>query len=151
MKAKEKRMIFILVCITIIMFVVMIIVKNNNTKKQSETNNGQNNSLIKEENGTKQSTSDKLKETKKIDNLEVMDIQIIEVNGEATITANITNQTGGNIKEFPITIKILNEKGEMIQKVGAYVRSMKDGETTSIHAGISMNINEIYDVTFERK
>ena len=152
MKPKEKRMILILVLITIIMFVILMVVRNNG-KNNNLTNNGQATQagLVKQENGTKQSVSSKLKEAKKIDNLDVTNINITEKNGEATITANITNNTNSNVKEFPIVVKTLNQKGEVIQEVGAYVGTIKAGETRAIHASVSMNIDEIYDVTFQRK
>lgn len=150
MKAKEKRMILILVLITIAMLIITVIVKNNN--KQQEVTPEQGSGLVKQqEDGTKQSISGKLQETKKIEDLDVSNIQIIEVNGEATITANITNDTLNTKKEFPITIKVLNKQGEVIQEVGAYVGKMQKGETRAINASVSMDISEIYDVKFEKK
>lgn len=43
------------------------------------------------------------------------------------------------------------ENGETIQEVGAYVGKLEKRETRAINASISMDISEIYDVTFERK
>ena len=148
MKAKEKRMILILVVITIIMLIITIIVKNNN-RKNNEIQQG--NLVEQREDGTKESISNKLKEEKTLEDLSVTNIQITEENGEATIRANITNQTNTAKAEFPITINVLNQNGETIQKVGAYVGSLQAGETRSINASINMDISEIYDVTFERK
>ena len=148
MKPKEKRMILILVVITIIMLIITIIVKNNN-RKNNEIQQG--NLVEQREDGTKESISNKLKEEKTLEDLSVTNIQITEENGEATIRANITNQTNMEKAEFPITINVLNQKGETIQKVGAYVGSLQAGETRSVNASINMDISQIYDVTFERK
>ena len=137
MKAKEKRMILILVVITIIMLIITIIVKNNN-RKNNEIQQG--NLVEQREDGTKESISNKLKEEKTLEDLSVTNIQITEENGEATIRANITNQTNMSKAEFPITINVLNQNGETIQKVGAYVGSLQAGETRSINASINMDI-----------
>lgn len=151
MKAKEKRMILILVMLTIIMLIITIVVKNNNKNKEEGIEQKQSTLVEEKEDGTKESISNKLKETKQLEDLEVTNIQITEENGEATIRANITNKTTTSKQEFPITIKVLNQNGEVIQEVGAYVGKMQAGETRAIHASINMDISEIYDVTFERK
>lgn len=151
MKAKEKRMILILVLITIVMLIITIAVKNNHKNKQTEVSQDQSGLVEQKENGIKESTSNKLKETKKLEDLEVTNIQITEENGEATIRANITNNTNALKKEFPIIIKVQKQNGETIQEVGAYVGKLEKGETRAINASISMDISEIYDVTFERK
>lgn len=153
MKQGEKRMILILIAITIIVYIISVIVKNNNGKlKEQEQVKNQGTELIQmREDGTKTNISEKLKESKILDNLEVSDIQIIEKNGEANITANITNTSSMLVKEFPITIKVVNKLGETIQEVGAYVGKMKAGETRSINASIYMDISEIYDCSIIKK
>lgn len=146
MKPNEKRLIIILVAITLIVLGVSMLIKNNN-KQEEQTNQ---NSQIIEQNGVKQNTSNKLKEAKKIDDLDITNIQITEENGEATITANIQNNTMQERKEFPMTIKVMNNKGEVIQEVGAYVGKMKVGETRGINASVNMNITDIYDINFQK-
>ena len=150
MKAKEKRLILILVVITIIMFAILMIVRNNAKKNQQEGTGQNNGSFVTESNGIKQNTSNKLQEAKKIADLDVTNIQITEVGGEATIRANIENNTGTDKKEFPIKVMVYSENGELLQKVGAYVGSIKAGETRAINASVNMNINSIYDIKFEK-
>lgn len=150
MKTNEKRMILILVVITIIVIAITVVVKNN--KKKAETNPDTGSELTQNlENGSKVNTSEQLKQTKKVDDMELTDIQLTEVNGEATIRANATNNTAVAKKEFAITINVLNKNGEKISEVGAMIGSTKPGETRQINASINMSINEVYDFIIEKK
>lgn len=150
MKAKEKKMILILVLITIALILLKIIITNSNKESKEKVDKQQQTSIIEQtENGVKQSNSEKLKETKKLRELDVTDIQITEENGELTIRANVINNTTNLKNEFPVNVKLLNSKGEVIQELGAYVGKMKAGETRTINASINMDISEIYDIQFE--
>ena len=150
MKDNEKKMILLLVLITIVVIIITVIVKKNN-KKKAEGQVQTNNLIAIQEDGTKVSTSSKISETKKLDNLDVTDTSITEQNGLATIRANITNNTESTVKEFPATIKVTNKNGEIIAEIGAYVGTIKTGETRQINASINMDISEIYDFTIEKK
>lgn len=149
MKAKEKRMILILVLITVIVIVINIVVKNRNSEEEKSSTNTE---LVQtQDDGTKTNISELVGEQKKFEEFDVTNTSITEKNGLATITANITNNTSNEIKEFPVTIKLLNKDGEIIQEVGAYVGTIKAGETRQINATVNMDISEIYDFTITRK
>ena len=153
MKPNEKKMIIILLIITIIMAIVFIKTKNKktdtNTKKEEGTSTTQSEYVQQQEDGTKRSTSNKLNETKTIGEIEINNIQIIESNGLATLTANVKNTSSTTKKEFPFSIKLLNKSGEVIETLGAYVGTIKSGETRGINASINMDISDIYDVSIE--
>ena len=105
MKPKEKKMIIILLIITIIAVILFIITKNKNTeteqKLEGKTNSTQNEYVEKLEDGSKQSISDKLNETKKVGDIEINNIQIKENNGIAVLTANVKNTSATTKNEFP--------------------------------------------------
>lgn len=152
MKPKEKKMILILLIITIIVAIIFIKSKNKktNTEIQEEQQGTQSSEYVQQfEDGTKQSTSPKLNETKKVGDIEISGIQIIEKNGIATLTANVKNNSSATKKEFPLTIKLLNKSGEVIETLGAYVGTIKSGETRGIIASINMDISEVYDISIE--
>lgn len=152
MKPKEKKMILILLIITIIAAIIFIKSKNKktNTEVQEEQQGTQSSEYVQQfEDGTKQSTSQKLNETKKVGDIEISGIQIIEENGTATLTANVKNNSSATKKEFPLTIKLLNKSGEVIETLGAYVGTIKSGETRGIIASINMDISEVYDISIE--
>lgn len=149
MKAKEKRMILILVLITAIVIIINIVVKNRNTEEESSNSNTE---LVQmQEDGTKTSTSEAITQQKKFEEFEITNTSIVEKDGLATIIASITNNTNNEIKEFPVRIKLLNKNREVIQEIGAYVGTMKAGETRQINATVNMDISEIYDFEITRK
>lgn len=152
MKSNEKKMILILLIITIIAAIMFIKSKNKktNTEVQEEQQGTQSSEYVQQlENGTKQSTSEKLNETKKVGDIEISGIQITETDGTATLTANVKNNSSTTKKEFPLTIKLLNKSGEVIETLGAYVGTIKSGETRGINASINMDISEVYDISIE--
>lgn len=152
MKSNEKKLITILLIITIIMAIVFIRTrknKNSNSDTNTEEATSQSEYIQEFEDGTKQSTSNKLEETKTIGDIEINNIQIIEKSGTATLTATVTNNSSSTKKEFPLTIKLLNKSGEIIETLGAYVGTIKSGETRGINASINMDISEIYDISIE--
>lgn len=151
MKKKEKIVIFILILITAILIVVNIIVKNRNSEENLGATSGNTDLVQISEDGTKTSISSEIAKKKQLDNLEVTDTKIVERNGLATMIANVTNNTGSEVKEFPVKIKLLNQKGEVIQEIGAYVGTIQQGETRQISASANIDISEINDFTISRK
>lgn len=149
MKPKEKRMILILLIITIIVGIIFIRNKNKKVDTGEEKQGTQSEYVEQSEDGTKQSTSEKLNEVKKVGDFEISNIQIIENNGTATLTANVKNTSDETKKEFPLKIKLLNKSGEVIETLGAYVGNIKSGETRGINASINMDISNIYDISIE--
>ena len=135
--------------LTIIATITYIKNKNKNTEVEQEQKTTQSQQVQQTEKGTKQSTREKLNETKKIGDIEISGIRIIENNGTATLTANVKNTAATTKKEFPLKIKLLNKTGEVIQTLGAYVGTIKSGETRGINASINMDISNIYDISIE--
>ena len=150
MKSSEKKGILILIIIAIIIIIILSIVRNNKNKKQDSSEEANQSEYVQTlTDGTKQGTSSKLNETKTIGDIEISNIQIVEKNGMATITASVKNNSGMTKKEFPMKLKLLNESGDVLQEVGAYVGTIKDGETRGINASVNMNISQIYDISIE--
>lgn len=148
MKPNEKKIIFILVIITIIVGIISLFVKNSKKEEKQETiDTGYTQT---QEDGTKINTSEKLTQEKQLGTLKVSNISITELEGETTIRASIENTSMSTVKEFPITIKLLNEMGETLQEVGAYVGRMKAGESRQIHASVTMESSTIYDISFSK-
>ena len=142
-------MIAILILITIIMLIVKIRLGKKENNSVEEQTAPQAEYVQQGENGTKQSTSSKLQETKKFGDFEMTNIQIIEKNGFATLTASVKNTSSATKNEFPFTIKLLNENGEVLQNLGAYLGKTQAGETRGINASINMDISQIYDISVE--
>ena len=150
MKDSEKKGILILIIVSIIIIGILFIITRGNKKQEENSTETKNNQYVQTlDDGTKQGTSSKLNETKKLGDIEVSDIQVVEKNGIATITASVKNTSGITKKEFPMKLKLLNKSGEVLQEVGAYVGTIKDGQTKGINASVNMDISEIYDISIE--
>ena len=151
MKTNEKKMILILLIITLIVFVIFMTNRKkegNDEINQSETIQDSEYVEVNED-GTKQNTSSKLQESKQLGDYSITDINVTSNNNNLTVRANITNNTGKVAPEFAFKIIVLNEAGEQVGTLGAYVGTMKNGETKMINASTSMDINEVYDLRFE--
>ena len=149
MKPNEKRMIIILLIITVI--AIIFFAKSKNKVENSEEISTEETSeyVQTSEDGTKQATSSKLQETKTVEDLEISNIQIKEINGVATLTASVKNNSTKTKKEFPLTIKLLDESGNAIETLGAYVGTVAAGESRGINASINMDISDVYDISIE--
>lgn len=136
----------LLICLIVVIVLVVIIV--NVAKKDEDVKNNSDTSelITTTEDGTKTNTSSKLNETKTYNGLEITNINITEKGGVAQITAVVTNNTGISVEEGPLTINVKDKEGNVLQKVGAYAGSMKDGESRMINASINMDISNIYDL-----
>ena len=136
MKKQEKRIILILLIITIIVIGIFIFTRSGNKQEENKTE------TIQEGNTTYVQVTDK-----EVDEIEVTNIEITEENGDAVVTANVTNNTKEEKEEFTVKIKLKNEKGEVIRELGALIGKTQPGETRQIRAIVGgVNIKEIKDI-----
>lgn len=138
MKKNEKRAILILVILVILVSIVLI-VRNNSMKDKTEK-------LPQEQQQGQNSNGTKTIQDKKVDGLEIKNINIQEQNGEITVRANVENNTGTSRPETFITIKLKNKQGEVIQELGALVGETQSGETRQIVATVSAQLDQIEDI-----
>ena len=134
MKKNEKKMITILVIITAIVIAIYVIRQN---KKEETPNDIQNQNEV---------TQTQIRD-KKINGINVSNISISENNGDITVTANVTNNTGVTKEESIVKIKLKNAKGEVIQELGALIGKTNPGETRQISAVVGgVETKEIADI-----
>lgn len=134
MKKNEKKMITILVIITAIVIAIYVVRQN---KKEETPNDIQNQNEV---------TQTQIKD-KEINGINVSNISISENNGDITVTANVTNNTGVTKEESIVKIKLKNAKGEVIQELGALIGKTNPGETRQIRAVVGgVETKEIADI-----
>ena len=134
MKKNEKKMITILVIITAIVIAIYVVRQN---KKEETPNDIQNQNEV---------TQTQIKD-KEINGINVSNISISENNGDITVTANVTNNTGVTKEESIVKIKLKNAKGEVIQELGALIGKTNPGETRQISAVVGgVEVKEIADI-----
>ena len=143
MKKKEKRMILILIIISIlIMGIIWIATK---PKKEKVEENGVEEFVQVLEDGTKLNTSDKLKEEKTVDGLKIGNIQLTEKNGQLVLLADVTNPTTKTSDTFLVDITLYDKTGKELTTVTGLIIPIKPGESTQLNAGITEKYAIAYD------
>ncbi|MBO5478519.1 MAG: hypothetical protein J6A04_02235 [Clostridia bacterium] len=153
MKKKEKRMIAIIVIVGIIIVGGLLIWRNATNK--SEPKQGENQVTEKYvdvlEDGTKLNKSNKLKEIKKVDGLEIGNIQLTYQNGMAVILGDVKNTTSNDIGLTVIELTLYDEKNNVIDKIEGFVSPVKAGETVQLNMGVSADYANAYDFKVVKK
>ena len=149
MKKKEKRMILILVIISIL--IVGIIWIATRPKKEKTEENGVEEFVQVLEDGTKLNTSDKLKEEKTVDGLKIGNIQLTEKNGQLVLLADVTNPTTKTSDAFLVDITLYDKTGKELTTVTGVIIPIKPGESTQLNAGITEKYANAYDFKVVKK
>lgn len=156
MKKSEKKMILILVLVSIFIIGVIYVV----TRPKKEENKNENNieNIVKEEfvkvqeDGTKVNISNKLKEEKDLDGLKIRNIRLTENNGQSTLLADVTNTTSTDVKDaFFVNITLLDKEGKEIDTILGIITPVKAGQTITLNAGIEENYANAYDFKVVKK
>lgn len=127
--------------------VIVVVGKNN---KEEEFNKGTDEIITTIEGGTQVNNSSKIKETKKLGNVEINEIKLRSQNDETILTAKAKN-TGNSIEgDYFIKITFLDEEGNEIGQVKGYLDKLDVDEERNISIKASSNLVDVYDVKIER-
>lgn len=158
---KEKVLIISLILIFAFGVVAIVSTKSNeeeNAEQQVEENVSEENvnedkiqNIEKyvevKQDGSKENTSNKLKETKKLGNLEFSNINLKSEGNESYITATVKNT--GTVLEGDKAIRLifLDDKGNKIITVTAYVDTIEPQMQASLRCTTSADFTNAYDFT----
>lgn len=161
MKKKEKMVILVLLIITIILVVVGIktkVINNNETAKTNpNSSDNEENKVTGEENvtllddGTRFNTSDALHKTKKIEGIELSEIQLIEKDNVSQILGTLTNTSSSEQGGYPVKLTLLDKAGEEIIVVEGTVGKLQPGETGKLQVEATFDFGNAYDFRIEKK
>lgn len=156
MKKNEKIMIGILIAITIILIIVVILGKSNknnsNEELQKETNIQQEEKFVEVlEDGTKLNNSSKLHETKKIDGMELTNIQFTEKDNVTLLIGTITNISNTTKGGYPVNIKIVDEQGNEKVIIEAFIEKLEPGESSQFSTNATLDYANAYDFIITKK
>lgn len=161
MNSNEKRMIGILILITIVVIIIGIVMSINKGKEESKENNvavgREENTPVAEEfvslaeDGTKVNTSNKLKETKTFDGLEIGKLQLTMKNNVSVILGEIKNTTDTVKGEYPVNLIILDKEGNEIITIGAYIQKLQPGQTAELNTSATFDFANAYDFRITKK
>ena len=160
MKPKEKRMIAILVIITVVVIAVFFITRNNKTNTATQSGGKATTNVETKENneyatvlddGTRQNTSNKLKETKTFDGMEVSGLQLTEKDNLTTLLGTVTNKSNSTKGGYSAVITFLDKDGKEIKTIEAYIPSLEPNKSTQLSANGTFDGANAYDFTIKQK
>lgn len=159
MSKKEKQVIGVLIGIAVIAIIVVLIVNGKNKEDENIVNNEtvENNTVEEEkyvevlENGTKLNTSEKLKETKEIDGMEISNMQLTEEGNITKLLGTITNNSNTTKGNYEINIKLIAENGKALTTLVGYIGELEPGESTQLSTSTTFDYANTYDVEITKR
>ena len=154
MKKSEKRMIGILVLITVIVIIIYVV-----TSRGKEENIGvaeEGNQVVEEfvevlEDGTRLNTSSKLQETKTIDGMEVTNLQLTESGDISLLLGTVRNVSSEAKGGYPVEIRVVDKEENEIVTVGGYIPELAPGAETQLNSSATFDYANAYDFTITKK
>lgn len=148
MRKNEKKTLLI----TIIVGVIIIggLILWTNSRKAKPTSGNETNTNTEEfvevlEDGSKLNKSEEFSKTKKLDGLEIRDIQFREIGGITTLLATVENKSGKAVEKRWIKVDVLDKSGNTITTVRGIINAMNAGETTQLNMGVTADVANAYD------
>lgn len=159
MTRDEKRWIVLLIAVLIIAVVLIIgLAKSKDAKKEKQDENSNNTEQVQNEeyvevleDGTKVNTSNKLKENKAFNGLEISNISIEEINNETILEADVTNTTSESQGDYGINLVIKDDEGNEIKKIAGYINYVEPQEKTKLKIKTSYDFANAYDFSIEKQ
>lgn len=158
MKKEEKLMIGVLILILAIVVIVGTVMSINKGKKNNDINGGK----VAEENinveefvkvlddGTKLNTSNKLKEKKTFDGMEITDLQLTMNGNVSLLLGRVTNTSSTNKGGYPVNITVLDKKENEIITIKAYIKELAAGESTELNTSATFDYANAYDIKISK-
>ena len=136
MKKDTKIAITLMIIAIIITVTIFFITKNNKEQENTKTQKLNEKYVNILQDGSKINTSSNLQQTKKIDGLEVTDIEFTESENRTILEATVTNISSTEQGGYSIDIKILDEKGNEKGIIPGYISKLQPNESTKINESI---------------
>ena len=143
-----------LVVITLIAIMLIIIMVNTFRKKEPENVGpvqGEEQGIEQEEyvqilqDGSKLNKSEELLKEKKLDELEISNIQLKETGGITTLLADVKNNTNHEIQERDVTIEVLDKQGNVITRLNGVIDTVGAGEKVQLNMSVTADVANAYD------
>lgn len=154
MKNKEKQMIAILILVGVIIIGIIYFITRPKTTK--EENVIEQNKVTEEyvqvlEDGTKLNTSTKLQEMKKLEGLEIGNIQLTYRNGVSVVLADVVNKSANKTELMAVSLTLLDKNGNVIEELNGLISELAPGASTQLNMGASSDYANAYDFTIVKK
>ncbi len=159
MKKNKKIITTIIVFVIVVVGVILILEKlsNNQENKGNQYENEQEeNELVEKyveelDDGRKINISNKLKETKKLEGLEISNIQLTYENNQSIILANIENKSKEDVEMMLIEVILYDDEENEIDRLNGLISNLKKGKTTQLNIGTQNDCVNAYDFSVKKK
>lgn len=163
-KKKNVRLIWIILIIIVAVGVIVTINLSNNkkdTKPAQQQSQVENNGQQEEakpvekyvqvlEDGTKLNISEKIKQTKKVGDLEISNIQITYQNGVTNILATVTNTSSKKSELQNVSIVLSDDEGNTIYTLRGVLEETEPNGTSQLNTSITADFANSYDFTISK-
>lgn len=155
MPGKEKRGLLLLIVVAIIIIVVISVTRKDKEVVDVQQNPTEN-KVVEEfvdvlQDGTKLNNSETLSKTKKLDGLEISNIQLTYNNGISTLLADVKNTTKSTIDSYELYIVIYDKANNVIAKVPGIIDTIEPGQTAQLNTSVTADYANAYDFSVEKK
>ncbi len=138
-KKRRKYKFFWLGILIVILIVITIIIYKMVTNR-----------YIKNDGGIIINTSDKLKDFKRIDGIEVKDILLTKEGSISNLTVTINNSTSEESQDFNAKFIFVDKKGNEITSMTTYIPILQPNESIQIELQAKLDFVEAYDFRIEK-
>lgn len=154
-KIKIQKKNLSIIGIALLAIIILIIILVNVFKKKPLEQNANTNSTEEfvqtSENGEKTNISSKIKEKKKVENLEFSDLKITMKNNETLVTGKVKNPTKDSVNGFYFKLTALNSSNETIAESEGLLDSViPAGSSISFETTTSKDFANCYDIQIEK-
>ena len=156
MKTEEKKLIIVLVIITVIVGVVAYFIMKGNNKTNNNNNNTIKENVVDEyvqtlDDGSRLNVSEELQKTKKLDGLEITNIQLKEIKGVTTLLADVENKTNSKSSGKNVKVKILDKSGNVLTELKGIIDPINAGEKVQLNIAVSADVANAYNFEIESR
>lgn len=156
MKENQEKGITAIALVVIALIAIMLIIIMVNTLRKKEPENvgpvqGEEQGIEQEEyvqilqDGSKLNKSEELLKEKKLDELEISNIQLKETGGITTLLADVKNNTNHEIQERDVTIEVLDKQGNVITRLNGVIDTVGAGEKVQLNMSVTGDVANAYD------
>ncbi len=153
MKKNEKIFVGAIALIAIIIVAGLLIARNSRRQQTANNDGGEDENYVEEEfvqrleDGTRLNTSEQLHNTKRVEGVEVTNIQVTEKDNLSDVLATATNVTDQVQQGISVDIKIVDKEGKELTTIPALIKRLEPGESTELHANATFDFANAYDFT----
>lgn len=157
MKKKEIRAIIIIILVGVLIISGIYFATRKKQNNESKNDNIIEQNKVTEEyvqvldNGTKLNTSTKLKQMKRVEGLEVGNIQLTHKNGISVVLANVVNNTSNTTELMAISLTLIDKNGNVLEELSGLISPLAPGTSTQLNMGASADYANAYDFIIVKK